>query len=145
MKRDMAITSQDTSENMFSGNELYQQRARVALPILVECAKARKTITYEELGAAVGMRDLRSIERVCGSIEKTLADFQKYLDENTVPRITNLVIRNDGRPGAWVCEQLTGDREKAPPQEEYDALLERIYNYLWWDTVLGELDLFDFR
>ena len=64
MKRDMTGTSRDTSENMFDGDTLYQQRARVALPILVRCAKARKTITYKELGAAVGMTDLRSIGRV---------------------------------------------------------------------------------
>ena len=141
MKRDMRVTSRDTSENMFDGDKLYQQRARAALPILVQCAKARRTITYKELGAAVGMTDLRSIGRVCGSVAATLADLQEHWQGGDIPRITNLAIRSDGRPGAWVCEQLTGDREKAPPQEEYDALLEDIYSYQRWDTVLGELGL----
>ena len=36
MKRDMTVTSRDTSENMFGGDKLYQQRARAALPILVQ-------------------------------------------------------------------------------------------------------------
>lgn len=85
MKRDMTVTSRDTSENMFGGDKLYQQRARAALPILVQCAKARKTITYKELGAAVGMTDLRSIGRVCGSVAATLADLQERWQVGDIP------------------------------------------------------------
>lgn len=42
MERDMVIASRDTSKNMFDGDQLYQQRARIVLPILVECAKESK-------------------------------------------------------------------------------------------------------
>ena len=114
MKRDMTVTSGGASENMFGGDKLYQQRARAALPILVQCAKARKTIMYKELGSVVSMTDLRSIGRVCGSVAAPLSDLQEYWDGNAIPRITNLVIRQNGRPGAGVCGQLTGDWEKHP-------------------------------
>ena len=40
-----------------------------------------------------------------------------------------------------VCEQLTGDPKKVPTQEEYDAVLEVIYNYPNWDAILRELGL----
>lgn len=42
MKCDMVMASRDTSKNMFDGDQLYQQRARIALPILVQCAKESK-------------------------------------------------------------------------------------------------------
>ena len=123
---------------MFEGDKLYQQRARTALPILVQCAKERKTITHKELGAAVGMTDLRSIGRVCGSVATTLTDLQVSWRGGDIPLITNLVIKTNGLPSQFVCKQFTGDPKKVPTQEEYDAVLEVIYNYPNWDAILRE-------
>lgn len=145
MKRDMVVTSREEGcKNMFDGDQLYQQRARTVLPILVQRAKERKTITYKELGEAVGLRNFFiPLGKVCGSVATTLADLQEQWQGGDIPRITNLVIRENGQPGTYVCEQLTGDRRKVPPQREYDALLAIIYDYQKWDAVLKALGLSD--
>ena len=143
MKRDMEITSREEGcKNMFDGDQLYQQRARAVLPILVHRAKECKTITYKALGESVGLRNFFiPLGKVCGSVATTLADLQERWQGGDIPRITNLVIKENGRPGAYVCEQLTGDRKKAPLQQEYDVLLAIIYDYQKWDAVLETLGL----
>ena len=127
---------------MFDGEKWYQQQARKVFPILVQRAKSRKTITYKELGEALGLNKYYvSLGTVFSSISTTLADLQASWQEGDIPLITNLVTKADGHPNQFVCAQLTGDPKKAPTQEEYDAVLEVIYNYPNWDAILREFDL----
>ena len=128
--------------SMFDGDKWYQQQARKAFSILVHRAKARETITYKELGEALGLNKyFVSLGTVFSSISTTLADLQASWQEGDIPLITNLVTKANSHPNQFVCAQLTGDPKKAPTQEEYDAVLEVIYNYPDWDTILAEFGL----
>ena len=129
-------------DSMSDGNKWYQQQARKAFSILVQRAKARETITYQELGEALGLKKyFVSLRTVFSSISTTLAELQASWQEGDIPLITNLVTKTNGHPNQFVCAQLTGDPKKAPRQEEYDAVLEVIYNYPNWDAILKELGI----
>ena len=105
-------------------------------------AKTRETITYKELGEAIGLsKYFVSLGTVFSSISTTLADLQASWQVSDIPLITNLVTKTNGHPNQFVCVQLTGDPKKVPTQEEYDAVLEVIYNYPNWDAILREFGL----
>ena len=82
-----------------------------------------------------------SLGTVFSSISTTLTDLQASWQEGDIPLITNLVTKTNGHPNQFVCEQLTGDPKKVPMQEEFEAVLEVIYNYPNWDAILREFDL----
>jgi len=54
------------------GDNLYQRRARIAMPILVRQAHARAKIFYAELAAELGMPSPRNLNYVLGSVGTTL-------------------------------------------------------------------------
>ena len=142
MKRELIIAKQTKYNSMFDGDKWYQQQARKAFSILVQRAKVRKTITYKELGEAIGLsKYFVSLGTVFSSISTTLADLQASWQRGDIPLITNLVIKANGHPNQFVCAQLTGDPQKVPTQEEYNAVLEVIYDYPDWDAILTEFGL----
>ena len=142
MKRELIMAKRTKYDSMSDGNKWYQQQARKAFSILVQRAKARETITYQELGKALGLKKyFVSLTIVFGSISTTLADLQASWQGGDIPLITNLVTKINGHPNQFVCAQLTGDPKKVPMQEEYDAILEGIYNYPNWDAILREFGL----
>ena len=142
MKHELIMAKQTKYDNMFDGDKWYQQQARKALSILVQQAKARRTITYKELGEVLGLNKyFVSLGTVFSSISTTLADLQASWEEGNIPLITNLVTKTNGHPNQFVCAQLTGDPKKAPTPEEYDAVLEVIYSYPNWDAVLKKFGL----
>ena len=142
MKRELIMARRTKYDSMFDGDKWYQQQARMAFPILVHRAKARETITYKELGEALGLNKyFVSLGTVFSSISTTLADLQASWQGGDIPLITNLVIKANGHPNQFVCAQLTGDPKKVPTREEFDAVLEVIYNYPNWDAILREFDL----
>ena len=105
-------------------------------------AKSHKTITYKELGEALGLNKyFVSLGTVRSSISTTLADLQASWQGGDIPLITNLVTKTNGHPNQFVCAQLIGYPKKVPTQEEYDAVLEAIYNYPDWDAILAEFGL----
>ena len=66
-------------------------RAFRAWPVLIGVAKKRKTITYGELGAAIGVHH-RAIRYVLGVI-------QDYCLEEKLPPLTILIVNSSGKPG----------------------------------------------
>jgi len=141
MKREL-IAKRTKYDSMFDGDKWYQQQARKVFPILVQRAKARETITYKVLGETLGLNTyFVSLGTVFSSISTTLADLRENWQRGDIPLITNLVTKANGHPNQFVCVQLTGDPKKAPTQEEYNAVLEIIYDYPDWDAILTELGL----
>ena len=141
MKRELIMAQQTKHDSMFEG-EWYQQQARKAFSILVQRAKARETITYKELGEALGLNKyFMSLRTVFSNISAALADLQASWQGGNIPLIISLVTKANGRPNQFICAQLTGDPERAPTQEEYDAVLEVIYSYPNWDAILREFGL----
>ena len=55
-----------------SGDKLYQERARAALPLLVRQAEAATPIFYSSLARELGMPNPRNLNYVLGCIGQTL-------------------------------------------------------------------------
>jgi hypothetical protein len=84
------------------GDQLYQRRARKALPLLISAAASWKTITYQSLARQLKMPNARNLDYVLGCIGReieTLADLSKV----DIPHIELIVINKGNRqpgPGA---------------------------------------------
>ena len=130
--------------NMF-GNLTTQRWAREALPIIVEYANIRSVIRYGELRSAIGATTDRKWGAVCNIISTTLYqlehnELEQRWRRGHIPRLANIVIRTNGRPGAWMCQQITGDRNIAPSWREYETVyINPVFCYQHWDEVLETL------
>ncbi|MCG9131611.1 hypothetical protein J5I95_08020 [Candidatus Poribacteria bacterium] len=129
--------------NMF-GDLKTQKWAREALPKLVPLAHERKTITYQEMAETwFDTKGYQNMGKVCGIISTTLYELERRPDWKfgKIPRITNIVIRKNEKPGAWVNEKISGDRNIAPLKDEYyEYHLLPTYEYPYWNEVLEALD-----
>jgi hypothetical protein len=68
------------------------ERASRAWPILTDRAKKRSTITYGELGQALGVHH-RAVRYILGVI-------QDYCLEEKLPPLTILIVNASGKPGS---------------------------------------------
>ena len=59
------------------GNLITQKRGLLALPILVLCAQEHRTITFQELGNAIGVSNPWRMGKVLGCINTTQLQFGK--------------------------------------------------------------------
>ncbi len=125
------------------GEKLYQQRAREVLPILIERAKKGETATYGEISEILELGTFGPVQvgpYILPSISTTLCKCEKRYKEK-FPRLTNIVIRSDGKMGAWPFNQLKEVLGRDPTWEDYEReLLVPIYNYDRWDNVLEKLE-----
>ena len=72
-----------------TGNKLYQQRARKALPLLIRQAQAEEPITYENLAFELEMSNPRNLNYVLGSIGKALKNLSESWGESVPPEVLN--------------------------------------------------------
>jgi hypothetical protein len=68
-----------------SGNELYQKRARAALPLLVRQATQSATIFYSDLAAELGMPNERNLNYVLGYVGDSVEALSKDWKEDIPP------------------------------------------------------------
>lgn len=147
--------------NPISGDKLYQQRARTALPLLVRQAEVQRSIYYSDLAEELEMPNPRNLNYVLGSIGQSLIDLSKQWREN-IPAIQCVVINKQTElPGEGIgwffnngesspahflgsvvgdidsFRKLSRNRQKALVNEE----LQRVYLYPKWMQVLKELRL----
>lgn len=138
----MAETASQT-KNMF-GDQLYQERARRALPILVRQAAAQKPIFYEALAAEVGMPNPRNLNWVLGSVGVTLQELGRKAGwSEEPPHIQSLVInQRDRLPGSgfagFLADRVQGYRELSSSQKRayLQGYWHDIYAYPRWGDVL---------
>ena len=133
-------------ETMF-GPKISQKRAQIILPMLVERVYAKDTISFGELAKEFNISKFAlairpAVTRVTGTLyhleNKKLPEAKFQWEHGKIPRITNLVIKSNGRPAGWICDQLG----KVPTPQEYKVeVLARIYEYEKWDEVLKALGL----
>ena len=112
------------------GDELHQEIAREVLPLLIEKAKARETITYGDLAYKFEIDAYGApMSPMLGSIVTTLYELGQEWQEE-IPHLTALVVKSG-----------TGYPSFPPstPREVFDGEFERIYNYPKWDAVLKTL------
>lgn len=138
----------DTAEiaEPLSGNKLYQQRARNALPLLVRQAMASTPIVYEDLAHELKMLNPRNLNYVLGSIGQTLLNLSEHWDIE-VPPIQCLVVNKNTRlPGegiGWFITDLSHYKKLSNKQRRQvvDAELQKIYAFDKWSKVLSTLSL----
>jgi hypothetical protein len=129
-----------------AGDKLYQQRARVALPILVRQAQAGSSIRYAELGAELGMSNARNLNYVLGSVGQAIKDLSKQWRQE-IPSINCLVInKNTGLPGEGIGWFITNKEDfrklpKAQQRRLVEAELQKIFAFPRWLSVLEALGL----
>ena len=108
------------------GDEDHQNIAREALPLLIEKAKARGTITYGDLADKFKIPPYGDpMSPMLGSIVTTLYELGQKWQEN-IPYITALVVKE--RTGYPSFPPKTSN-------EVFDWEFERIYKYPKWDVV----------
>ncbi len=90
------------------------ERASRAWPILISRARNRTTISYGELGAALGVHH-RAIRFVLGVL-------QDYCLEEGIPPITILIVNASGKPGTgFIAYDLN----------HFDEGLQGVYSFDW--------------
>ena len=130
--------------NIF-GNLITQKWARDALPVIVKRAKDSEIIRYEELRLAINATTNRKMGNICGFVSTTLFELEHnqlihQWQMGHIPRLGNIVVRTNGKPGEWMCQQITGDRSVAPSPDQYMEIYVRpVFEYQHWDTVLEVL------
>lgn len=129
-----------------SGDKLYQQRARAALPILIRQALANKPIYYGDLADELLMPNPRNLNYVLGSIGRTLNNLSIEWNEE-IPPIQCLVLnQHTGLPGEGVGEFLAnqadyGRLSRTQQRRLVDAALYKVFTFQKWHQVLSALDL----
>lgn len=139
----MAKTS-DTATG-FHGDKLYQQRARLVLPILVRQARAGTPIYYEDLADEVSMPNPRNLNYPLGCIGDALNDLSEDW-EDEIPHIQALVKnQHTNLPGPGFDGFLEQKGEKWGNAKERRAIIEsywaKIAAYPYWVDVLEALKL----
>lgn len=128
------------------GEKLYQQRARIALPILVRQALASMPITYGDLAGEMNMPNPRNLNYVLGSIGQTLNILSDKWGSR-IPPIQCLVTNKDtGLPGegvGWFITDLSNYKKHSIKQRRdlVNTELQKIYTFEKWTEVLNELAL----
>jgi hypothetical protein len=131
-----------------SGDKLYHERARAALPLLVRQATQAHsaTIFYSDLADELGMPNERNLNYVLGYIGDALELLSKQWNE-TIPPIQCLVInKRDRLPGegiGWFITQKE-DFRKLPRREQrrlVDLELQKVLLYRKWPSVLSAFGL----
>ena len=129
----------------FFGDKLYQQRARMVLPILVRQAQADKPIYYSTLAQEVGMPNPRNLNYPLGCIGDALNDLSAEWDDD-IPHIQSIVInQHTDSPGPGFDGFLTEKGYSwSNPRERKALFLEyraKVSAYPYWDDVLEALKL----
>lgn len=134
------MPSANTKAKDMFGDELYQRRARVALPLLVRQAQVGQKITYSDLAEELDMPKPRNLDYVLGSIGRTFDGLAEQW-QKAIPSIRSIVVnKNTGLPGEGLGDEYA---ELDPRQKE--ALIKRrlsdVFAYSRWPEVLQALGL----
>lgn len=128
------------------GDKLYQQRARMALPILVRQAKAGRKIYYADLAEEIGIPNPRNLNYPLGSIGTALKELSSTW-EDEIPQIQCIVVNQSTElPGegiGWFITDTDKFKKLSSKQKKalVDGVLAKIFSYEKWDSVLAALGL----
>lgn len=128
------------------GDQLYQRRARDALPLLVRQAEAGETIEYGALARELEMPNARNLNYVLGAIGNSLKNLGETWDSAIPPIQCVVVSKRTGMPGegvGWFLDLPEGFESFPLPRqrEVMDRELSRVYGYGRWHAVLQALGL----
>lgn len=128
------------------GEQLYQRRARRALPLLVRQAEAGSTIEYSDLADELGMPNPRNLNYVLDAIGNSLRHVSDKWGCDVPPLQCVVVSRHDGLPGEGVGSFLNLPENfrgmaRARKREVIAGKLLDIFAYPRWREVLAALDI----
>lgn len=130
-----------------NGKELYQKRARKALPLLVRQAHSKQPITYSDLAAELGMPNPRNLNYVLDCIGNTLSVLAEQWGEE-IPKIQALVVNKaTGIPGCGFVGllQLKNKDVANSSSTQKNKMIRKewanIFAYANWEKILDELNL----
>ncbi|MFA6619096.1 MAG: HNH endonuclease [Candidatus Neomarinimicrobiota bacterium] len=136
---------ESTIENLRSGEKLYEQRARKALPVIVWHAINEEKVTYSDLAEEIGIPNPRNLNYVLGCIGSALEELSKEWGE-TIPPINAIVInKNTDFPSdgiAWFLDKRRFD--KFTPEKKKETLMrlfDEVFHYERWTEVLDAFKL----
>ena len=119
------------------GDLITQKRGLLALPILVLRAQERRTLTFEELGKALGFSNYWRMGPILGCINTTHYDLERRDDweYGDIPCITTIVVTKEGQPSNWMRSQL------GPISlEDYKRHhIEPVFEYPHWGEVVDHV------
>lgn len=123
-----------------NGSQLYQQRAKAALPILIAQAKAGNTITYGQLAKELKMRNARNLNHVLGAIGNELGELSRQWGK-PVPAVNCLVVNKHNKtPGRGIGFHMPVAQFKKLSPLARQRILVRLNDDIWgygdWDKVL---------
>ena len=129
-----------------SGDKLYQERARIALPLLVRQAKAGVPVFYSDLAEELGMPNPRNLNYVLGSIGQSMERLSKAWKEKVPPIQCLVVNRATSLPGEGIGWFLVKKEDFAtlPLRQKraiVEAELQHVFSYPRWEDVLKALSL----
>jgi hypothetical protein len=129
-----------------TGDQLYQQRARLALPILVRQAEAEHPIFYSDLAEELGMSNARNLNFPLGSIGQTLERLSRVWGEQIPPLqclVSNKHSRLPGEGIGWFLIKRADFRALSRAQQRsiVQAALTKVFAYRRWREVLAALSL----
>ena len=125
------------------GKRISQKRAQIMLPMLVERASERKTMSYGELAKHFNIAFAMPIMYVVICTTGTLYLLEQnqlpnhQWEHGRIPRIANMVTKSNGKPAGFVAQQLPLQE----PPVDFDTLLKEIWDYDKWDEVIEALRL----
>jgi hypothetical protein len=130
----------------FPGPRLYQQRALVALPILVRQARQGEVIFYGDLAREMGLKMAINLNYILGSIGFGLQKLGRVWGD-IIPPIQTIVVNQKtklpGGGGQWFA---MGHRYRTLPAATRRHLIAQthseVFLYSRWDHVLGHFGLF---
>lgn len=130
-----------------SGEELWQIRAREALPLLIRQARSAQTIFYSDLAAELKMSNPRNLNKVLGCIGAALLGLAKQW-KTEIPLIQFLVVNKaTGLPGSGIGEFVQLKNEDfanlSTIQKKLivNNALAKVFAYPCWNDVLDEFNL----
>ncbi len=130
------------------GDELYQRRARSALPLLVRQAHAEQPITYSALAEELRMPNARNLNYVLGAIGWDLTALGDRWGTE-IPPIQFLVVSKETRvPGEGIVGYPLNvpdyaSRSLRAKRKLALAFWSQIFAYSRWPQVLSHFDLED--
>lgn len=130
---------------LLNGEKLFQQRARVSLPILIRHAKAGRPITYSSLAQLIKIPNPRNFNKILGAIGDCLVELGTSTNLE-IPPITCLVLnQTTGLPSEGIGYAIDTKKFRKLLKHEQKEFLKNvlldIYSFEHWDWVLRELKL----
>ena len=131
---------------LLSGDKLYQQRAREALPLLVRQAQVRRETVYSALARQLRMPNPRNLNYVLGYIGEALQSLSTVWNEDIPPIQCLVVNKSTGLPGEGIWWFITSeDAFYGLSRERQRAILgaelQKVFEYPRWPAVLDTLGL----